>query len=583
MKKRSSRNTVLLKAIVCIILLVLVYGVIKVSVNDDPGSRNESAGASRKQDAAPVPENIVLSASSGIYDSDTLEVRISVPQDCTIAYTTDGSKPQADQSTGEQSLTLLLGRSMSGTLVSHAEEMTYPGEPLISDNEALPYGVVLRLAAVDPQGTVREYRTEVYLLSEDLSAHRPDCLIVSLSADPADLVDYERGILVKGAVYDQWKETDQGKKTLEIYDTLGLQYNFQDIESNISQHGREWERPALMQIYEAGSISPDAEIQCGIRIKGGLSRKFSQRSLNLYFRKEYGPKTLEYDLFPNADRFKSFSLRNGGNAADQLKFKDSLLQDLLKNRRFATQNSRPAVLFINGEYWGPYCLIEKLSDLFIQDHYGADPDSVVIIKDGELEEGEEDDLLLYDELLSFIDEDLSVDENYERFSRVMDVQSMAEYCAAQIYIGNSDWALGKNEGLWRTRDDSFNQGRWQYILYDTEYSSGLYGFEENSAGADHFQKALETHPLFASAIQNPSFQTLFLDALRLIGTEDLSFESVKMALERYTARWEPLMQDYYLRFGDTSEKWEENLRYTLDFFRDRYANIVPMAEARLAE
>lgn len=101
---------------------------------------------------------------------------------------------------GEQSLTLLLGSSMSGTLVSHAEEMTNPGESLISDNEALPYGVVLRLAAVDPQGTVREYRTEVYLLSEDLSAHRPGCLNVSLAADPADLVDYEQGILVKGAV-----------------------------------------------------------------------------------------------------------------------------------------------------------------------------------------------------------------------------------------------------------------------------------------------------------------------------------------------------------------------------------------------
>lgn len=162
--------------------------------------------------------------------------------------------------------------------------------------------------------------------------------------------------------------------------------------------------------------------------------------------------------------------------------------------------------------------------MFIYDHYGADPDSV-IIKDGELEEGEEDDLLLYDVLLSFIDEDLSVNENYERFSRVMDVQSMAEYCAAQIYIGNSDWAMGKNEGLWLSRDDSFNQGRWQYILYDTEYSSGLYGFEENSAGTDHFQKALETHPLFASTIHNPSFQTLFLDVLRLISM--LRFRSGK--------------------------------------------------------
>lgn len=527
--------------------------------------------------------SIVLSKDSGIYSDGTLEVRILAPEGCTIAYTTDGSVPQADQTTGESTLTLTLDRSMSGTLTAYAEEMTYPGEPLIQDNEALPYGVVLQVAAVDPQGTVQEYRTEVYLLGEDLAARWPDCLIVSLAADPADLLDYERGIFVKGAIYDQWVETDRGEKTLEIYELWGLQYEFQSIESNISQHGKEWERSALMQIYEPGASSPGAEMPCGIRVKGGLSRKYSQRSLNLYFRKEYGSKTLDYDLFPDVDRLKSFSLRNGGNDTDQLKFKDALLQDMLRNRMFATQSSRPAVLFINGEYWGPYCLIEKLSGMYIQEHYGVDADNVVMIKDGELEEGEDEDILLYDELLSFIDMDLSEDRNYEQFSQVMDVQSMADYCAAQIYIGNADWMMGKNEALWRSRDRSFNDGRWQYILCDTEYSSGTYGFETTSVGTDHFRMALEGHPLFASAIRNPSFQKLFLDALRSIGTESLSYESVDAALETYAAQWKPLIEDYYLRFGDTSEDWDESLQFTRDFFRDRCTNIITMAEADLEE
>ena len=552
-------------------------------INDYWGSQTVSFRIVQEQIPVPAINSIILSEESGIYSSDTLKVQIHVPKNFTIAYTTDGTTPQANQSTGKRTLTLLLDRSMSGTLVSYAEEMTYPGEPLISDNETLPYGVVLRVAAVDLRGTVREYRTEVYLLAEDLAERYPDCLIVSLAADPADLPDYERGILVKGAIYDEWKETDRGREILEIYEKYGLQYNFQEIESNISQHGREWERTALMQIYEAGSSSPGAEMKCGIRVKGGLSRKYSQRSFNLYFRKDYGSKTLKYELFPDIDQYKSFSLRNGGNAADQLKFKDALLQDLLKNRSFSIGNSRPAILFINGEYWGPYCLEEKLSDSFIQEHYGVDTDNVVMMKDGELEEGEDEDILLYDELLSFIDMDLSDDQNYELFSQVMDLQSMAEYCAAQIYIGNADWQMGKNEGLWRSRDDSFNQGRWQYILYDTEYSSGLWGLESDSVETDHFQIELEKHPLFASVIQNPSFQALFLDALRSIGTEELSFESVETALERYVAQWEPLMQDYYLRFGSDSDKWEENLQYTKDFFRDRYAVIVPIVEAYFAE
>lgn len=527
--------------------------------------------------------SIVLSVDSGMYSSKTLEVQVRAPKGCTIAYTTDGSMPQAGKTTGKESLTLTLDRSMSGTLTRYAEDIAYPGEPLISDNNTLPFGVVLKLAAVDTKGTVQEYRTETYLLGENIDARWPDCLIVSLAADPADLVDYERGILVKGAIYDQWKNTDRGKETLEIYELWNLQYEFQTIESNISQHGREWERSALLQIYEPGASSPDAELPCGIRIKGGLSRKNSQRSFNLYFRKEYGSKALDYDLFPDVDQLKSFSLRNGGNDADQLKFKDALLQDLLRNRKFTTQSSRPAVLFINGEYWGPYCLIEKLSDLFIQEHYGVDADNVVMIKDGELEEGEDEDILLYDELLSYIDMDLSEDRNYEQFSQVMDVQSMAEYFAAQIYIGNADWTMSKNEGLWRSRDHSYNGGRWQYILYDTEYSSGTYGFESTSADTDHFQMALEGQPLFASAIRNTSFQKLFLDALQSIGTQNLSFESVDNALESYTAQWQPLIKDYYLRFGDTSDKWEESLQFIRDFFRDRYTNIISMAETGIAE
>jgi len=143
--------------------------------------------------------------------------------------------------------------------------------------------------------------------------------------------------------------------------------------------------------------------------------------------------------------------------------------------------------------------------------------------------------------------------------------------------------MGKNEALWRSRDRSFNDGRWQYILCDTEYSSGTYGFETTSAGTDHLRMALEGHPLFASAIRNPSFQKLFLDALRSIGTESLSYESVDAALETYAAQWKPLIEDYYLRFGDTSEDWDESLQFTRDFFRDRCTNIITMAEADLEE
>lgn len=536
--------------VLCIILMFLVFS-----------RRNE-------------PSSGLLSLDSGIYSSKTLKITVRAPQGCTISYTTDGSYPHAEQTTGRNKIILRLSRSMSGTLVSHAEEMAYPSKFVMHDSDTLPYGVVLRVAVIDQEGNVQEQKTAVYLFGEKLHERWANCLIVSLALDPADLLDYERGILVKGAIYDRWKETKYAK---EILNTI----NEWEIESNISQHGRAWERPALMQIYDPGAVVPSVEAPCGVRVQGNSSRVFSQRSFNLYFRKEYGVTSLDYYLFDHVGKYESFTLRNGGNDTNYLKFKDTLLQSLLRDRDFVIQSSRPAILFLNGEYWGPYCLNEIISDRFIQEHYGIDADNVVLFKDGALEDGTDSDQLLYDELLSFVKKDLSVSENYNAFCQMMDVQSMADYCAAQIYIGNADWKLGRNEALWRLRDRSFNEGRWKYILYDTEFSSGLYDSADTSVDRNHFQLALENHPLFASAMQNPSFQSLFLNALHTIGMQNLSYDQVCDTLDSYEAQWKPLMQDYYLRFGNYSFFWENNLQTIRLFFRNRYEIIIPMVEKYL--
>ena len=66
--------------------------------------------------------------------------------------------------------------------------------------------------------------------------------------------------------------------------------------------------------------------------------------------------------------------------------------DLVPDRNFTIAASRKAVLFLNGEYWGPYLLSEKLTDQMLHDHYGVEKDQVILVKDGELEEGTDDDI-----------------------------------------------------------------------------------------------------------------------------------------------------------------------------------------------
>ena len=51
--------------------------------------------------------------------------------------------------------------------------------------------------------------------------------------------------------------------------------------------------------------------------------------------------------------------------------------------------------------------------------------------------------------------------------------------------------------------------RWRYMLFDTEFSSGLYNFEDTRPGSDTFAKAMKEHPLFAAAMGNPEFREMF--------------------------------------------------------------------------
>ena len=218
--------------------------------------------------------------------------------------------------------------------------------------------------------------------------------------------------------------------------------------------------------------------------------------------------------------------------------------------------------------------MEKLSAETLNNRYGVDEDQVVIVKEQELEEGNGEDIRLYEELMSFADRDLSDPQEYEAFCDVMDVRSMADLFAIRIYIGDEDFRSDRNAVLWCTRDKSFNEGRWQYILYDTEYSYGLYDGAHQAAWKDHLSLMLERHPLFASAMRNDEFYGMFLEALEEIGSDDYAFERVEDALEKYDAVWRPLMDDHYKRFGDDSALWDLDRECFVCFFQNRYDPIV---------
>ena len=530
-----------------------------------PGVHPMSTAASAAVHDAVVPE---FSQSSG-YIAENSTISLSAPEDYTIYYTVDCSKPTADSEKYTDEIVL---RPQPSVLAAKEDKWAVKPDSYKTDS-TLPSAEVIRAVAVAPDGTAGEIVTNTYFFDK-----LPSIPVISLVMEYDDLLDYDSGIIAKGAVYDEWAVTESGRALMDA--DLSWEY-----EGNYSQHGREWERPVHLQIFEDGELT---ESDAGIRLHGGASRRAAQKGFNIYFREDYGEKTLDYVLFPGytdpegntISEFKSFVIRNGGNDWCYLKFRDEFFLKMAESLDVVTQASRAVMVYLNGEYYGIETLQERYSDKDLADRYNVSKENVIVVKEGELEEGEDEDLALYNDLLDYAEKDMSDPAAYSELESVVDTQSMADYFAYEIYIGNADWTgMDKNTELWRVREPENEQdGRWRFILYDTEYSAGLYGEETTSAQHNHLADALDCFPLFRAAMQNETFRSMFAESMERVA-DIFRSDNYMPVLSDCVSVYKPYMPDFFKRYEGSMERWEDNYAMLNSYFASRYENIMPVVKA----
>jgi len=530
-----------------------------------PGVHPMSTAASAAAYDAVVPE---FSQSSG-YIAENSTISLSAPEDYTIYYTVDCSKPTADSEKYTDEIVL---RPQPSVLAAKEDKWAVKPDSYKTDS-TLPSAEVIRAVAVAPDGTAGEIVTNTYFFDK-----LPSIPVISLVMEYDDLLDYDSGIIAKGAVYDEWAVTESGRALMDADRSW-------EYEGNYSQHGREWERPVHLQIFEDGELT---ESDAGIRLHGGASRRAAQKGFNIYFREDYAEKTLDYVLFPGytdpegntISEFKSFVIRNGGNDWCYLKFRDEFFLKMAESLDVVTQASRAVMVYLNGEYYGIETLQERYSDKDLADRYNVSKENVIVVKEGELEEGEDEDLALYNDLLDYAEKDMSDPAAYSELESVVDTQSMADYFAYEIYIGNADWTgMDKNTELWRVREPENEQdGRWRFILYDTEYSAGLYGYETTSAQHNHLADALDCFPLFRAAMQNETFRSMFAESMERVA-DIFRSDNYMPVLSDCVSVYKPYMPDFFKRYEGSMERWEDNYAMLNSYFASRYENIMPVVKA----
>ena len=494
----------------------------------------------------PAPE---FSAASGFYD-DPFELTILSEEGLSVYYTRDGSIPDETDTlyTGPLEVT---DRTNEKNVLSARTDIIAPNKwgdavaPMKVDK-----ATVIRAAAVDGQGNRSAVSTAVYFIGyQDKAEFYRNYKVISLAVEPGDLFDPARGIYIQGNAFDEWLHSDAFDPTLDEW----------LIPGNYLNRGREWERPARMQVFDGGTEVFSGEV--GIRIHGGANRDSEQKSFNVYTRNEYGTKVIDYDLFDGENiseaedepiaKYDSFILRNGGNDSKFSRIRDPLIQGLVWGRNFITQAMTPCLVFIDGEFWGQYEITEKLTDDFIHDHFGIKKKNVVLMKNEEVEEGTEEDGQEFAALRSWIREtDFSDGEAYRQLGEQVDLDGLAEYITVEFYICN--WDFGDNNvACWRARetdpDNEWADGKWRFILYDTEYSTGLYGTvkpEENAIERLR-EKGGFISDLFFGAMENPEFREKFADTYDDLTTAEFADNLVRDAvMELYGRNMDAILATY---------------------------------------
>lgn len=445
------------------------------------------------------PNNNTISLD-GLYLSDTSDYTLAPLPDVTIgpgahlciyAAGQDGSVPEGQLSVPfslSENETVSLTRleeNTAGTASSVLLDTVYIPDSMkigavyarTEDGGYLPpdspvdKAVVLRAVAFDAAGNSSNITTATYFIDFDQKDGYENAAVLSLVTDPDNLFSSETGIYVRGALYDDAMEAGL------IYN--GLPWTYLTEYTNYSLEGAEAERPVYIQFFDASREETLAQ-DCGIQIRGNESRHFPQKSFSLYARSRYGSSSFSPVFFDTGISYPNLILNSGRQ------LKKIFFFSLVEDRDTAIQQYTPCQVFLNGEYWGMYYLMEKYSSEYLAGHYDVAPDNTLLVKDTRyVENGSPQDIARYKELRTFLaEQNLADPDVYQELLTKMDMQSFIDWMCTNIYIANTDTKpLGGNVLTWQTltpENDAEGDGRfrWEHV------KALLENLEEQHAWAD---------------------------------------------------------------------------------------------------
>ncbi len=483
-----------------------------------------SPGVHTPGDVAVTPPPVV-SHPAGFYNESFQLVIEPPPGGGAVYYTLNGAEPSTSSElyTGPLTVAQRGGQPDVYSLIpTCTPELWRP--PLTTGFKA----TVVRAMAVRPGAEPSRAVTRTYFVGSGV-ASRFTMPVVSVVSDPSHLFGYDAGIYVPGRVYDE--QFIPGS-------------HWSTRPANYTQTGAEWERPGHIEFFEPGGVLAFTQ-SIGLRIHGGYTRQWPQKSLRVYADSGPGHATVfNHPIFGDAAPLvhRRIILRNQGQDFFHAFCRDDLLARVLPGRDMDSMASRFAVVFVDGEYWGVHGVRERFDAYYLANHHGVDPGAVDILEGHGLlpESIVEGDNSHYVEMFAYMrSHDLAVQGHMAEMEQRMDVDQFLNYTAAEVWCGNTDWPAG-NLRYWRPRTP---EGRWRWNLYDLDQSMGWSA--ASAASVDSLGRILNSTDwsteLFRAIMRNQDARDRFVNRLADLMNSHLRPERTLAELHAIRAELEPEM------------------------------------------
>ena len=295
-------------------------------------------------------------------------------------------------------------------------------------------------------------------------------------------------------------------------------------------------------------------------MKGWTSLSMPKKSLGVEFTGRYGGM-LDCDVFGTGIAEYDGLVMRVGQDFNFSVFRNELIQDLCRESSAClyTQDSKYCILYVNGAYYGIYCLKDDITRQFYANHTGVSVDSVEGFR-----APAPADTDYYELMVDYgWHSDLSDEKNYRHLSAGINMDSLIDWFLFEAYCGNSDTA--GNQRVYRSTE---NGNRWEYVLYDLDWAFHYWqgGFRTILDGIGN------VGPDMLNMLNNLLNSEIFRDRLlkryaELVGTV-LADDYVLARIDEYVELLQPEISRDHERWGVTVEHWSSNVDLLRSTIRD---------------